>query len=33
MTGYYKVEGPALPYGGSTTAAVLDCVLVFRPKK
>jgi hypothetical protein len=33
MAGYYRVEGPALPYGGSTVAAVLDCVLVFRPKK
>ncbi len=33
MTGYFKVEGPALAYGGSTAAAVLDCVIVFTAKR
>lgn len=33
MTGYYKVQGPGLPYGGSVKAAVLDGAVVFSMSK
>lgn len=33
MSGYYKVDGPGLPLGARTAAAVLDSVIVFSVQK
>jgi len=33
MNGYYRVDGPGLPFGGKTAAAVLDSVIVFSVQK
>jgi hypothetical protein len=33
MNGYFRVDGPGLPLGGKTAAAVLDSVIVFSLQK
>jgi len=33
MSGYFRVDGPGLPFGGKTAAAVLDSVIVFSLQK
>lgn len=33
MNGYFRVDGPGLPFGGKTAAAVLDSVIVFSVQK